>query len=210
MSKNYSVGYTRYVKKKDKNQWPMVHFALGIGLFLITAILARVGAFSNFDTALSTAIYRLPGYLLPIFYGFSLLGSVYMVGAAVISVYLMKKRKLARQLLIGSVLSYATVMVLKAWFAVPRPFEVFDTVFSREIFVTGYGFPSGHTAVATTLSLLFLRFVPQKYHLILVVWVAGVALSRIYLGVHSVLDVLGGFAIGLVVSQGLTIIEHKR
>jgi undecaprenyl-diphosphatase len=59
-----------------------------------------------------------------------------------------------------------------------------------------HSFPSGHTATsfagATALSLVYPRGAPVFYLL-----AAAIAYSRLYVGVHFPLDVLGGIVIGV-------------
>jgi undecaprenyl-diphosphatase len=65
-----------------------------------------------------------------------------------------------------------------------------------------HSFPSGHAATsfaaATVLAFAFPRLGP-----LLFVLAAAVAYSRVYVGVHYPLDVLGGAALGVVVAIAL-------
>src|SRR5262249_1891168 len=61
-----------------------------------------------------------------------------------------------------------------------------------------FGFPSGHAQVATATWLWLAYEIKRPWAwIVAVVIIAGVALSRIYLGVHDVEDVLGGILLGL-------------
>jgi undecaprenyl-diphosphatase len=72
-----------------------------------------------------------------------------------------------------------------------------------------HSFPSGHTATsfagATALSLVYPRGAPAFY-----VLAAGVAYSRLYLGVHFPLDVVGGAVIGAATALLLLAAVRRR
>ena len=82
----------------------------------------------------------------------------------------------------------------------PRPAELLNGhLHARAIEVGLNSFPSGHAAVATAMALTLLLILPKAYRWVAVLWIVVVGVSRIYLGVHTLTDVIGGFAIGLIV-----------
>jgi undecaprenyl-diphosphatase len=69
-------------------------------------------------------------------------------------------------------------------------------------------FPSGHAATsfaaATTLSFAFPRLAPVLY-----VLAAAVAFSRVYVGVHYLLDVIGGAILGTLIAIALRLLVRR-
>ena len=109
----------------------------------------------------------------------------------------------------GSVaLSAVNAHIIKALDGRPRPPEV-----TRLAAETSPSFPSGHTTAITAflaalvLVLTMTRWGRRLRHLL---WIAAlafivfIAVSRLYLGVHWLTDVLGGFGIGLGSTMILT------
>ena len=91
--------------------------------------------------------------------------------------------------------------IAKLFFRVPRPWIIdpeFDVVDSAVEEATGYSFPSGHTQnVAGTFGSIC-AFDPKKWKTaICVTIIALVAFSRMYLGVHTPLDVVVSLLVAL-------------
>jgi membrane-associated phospholipid phosphatase len=97
---------------------------------------------------------------------------------------------------VGMVLLFTFVLnaVIKGIFQVPRPDMIEHLVAADD-----WSFPSGHSQGAMVLwGWLAYELKDKRAYIISGILIAGVGFSRIYLGVHYPLDVLGGFSIGLV------------
>lgn len=88
---------------------------------------------------------------------------------------------------------------LKLWFRIPRPWVKnpdFTIVESARAEATGYSFPSGHTQSAVGTFGCAARARTEKwFRIISVIFCILVPLSRMYLGVHTPLDVGVSFVI---------------
>jgi undecaprenyl-diphosphatase len=68
---------------------------------------------------------------------------------------------------------------------------------------TTHSFPSGHATTSFACASTLAPFVPRFGVVVLYVLAAGIAYSRVYVGVHYPLDVIGGAALGLLVAIAL-------
>jgi undecaprenyl-diphosphatase len=93
---------------------------------------------------------------------------------------------------------------MKPLFARPRPYVYYA---ENPLFMSWYefagahiesdkSFPSGHTTAAFEIGVALFLVLNKKYSWIFPVFSALVGLSRIYLMVHYVTDVLGGVLVG--------------
>ena len=105
--------------------------------------------------------------------------------------------------LTGTVLN----QLLKAVFLIPRPWVIdpeFTIVETARAGATGYSFPSGHTqSAACVLGMLALWVRDRVFTALCVLGILAVAFSRMYLGVHTPLDVGVAFLMGLVLMLAL-------
>lgn len=97
--------------------------------------------------------------------------------------------------------------ILKEWVARPRPTRVPELEGVLHL-VNGYksgryGFVSSHAANTMACALLFSLIWREKITTCgLMLWVAANCYSRMYLGVHYPLDILGGLTVGALVAVG--------
>jgi undecaprenyl-diphosphatase len=145
--------------------------------------------------------YGMPDWLLRFAQIVTQAGSAWVL-ISVFAVMLIVKRnpKPALVVLSTGVMTYFVTAICKIIVARPRPYELLHDVVTREAVVSGMGFPSGHTAMATAVSLSLLPYLPKNWRWLPIPWIALVGWSRMYLGVHAPLDIVGGFALGALVA----------
>jgi undecaprenyl-diphosphatase len=113
-----------------------------------------------------------------------------------------KGRKIALILIISFLIIMPLNIFFKNFFERPRP-----TPESQEIHVsqeTDYAYPSGHASIVTagaiTMLILFRKEKELLLSIVLAFEAALVCLSRIYVGDHYLLDVIGGGLLGSGIS----------
>ena len=128
-------------------------------------------------------------------------GEILFMALAVAAFWCVSKRLGYYMLTVGLVGTLLN-QFLKLVFRISRPWvqdENFTIVEGARADATGYSFPSGHTQNAATVMLCPALMTKHKW-LKIVLWVLYflVAISRMYLGVHTPLDVGVSLVLGLV------------
>ncbi len=109
-----------------------------------------------------------------------------------------KSQKVGLRLFVVVLLFTFCIQELKTLFALPRPFHILPSL--AVIKVPGYGFPSGGAAGSMLLAALLLTYGKGKYKVHAALsFVFLVSLSRVFLGVHFFTDILGGWAVALII-----------
>ncbi len=105
-------------------------------------------------------------------------------------------------LLIILLLDIILVAPLKLIFKRPRPPSNKGPIVLSVSSVDAYAFPSGHTSRAVAIAMFFCYMPPfNVWTHLWYIWAAVVAMSRIMLGRHHILDVLAGAVAGLFVFE---------
>ncbi len=89
--------------------------------------------------------------------------------------------------------------LLKEWIGRNRPCQVLNDVHLLTDCNTSYSFPSSH-AVNIFAAAFFLSRPFKKFSYLFYIVAAMVGYSRVYIGIHYPLDVIGGAGIGLLIA----------
>lgn len=176
---------------------PTVQLVAAVLLFVAATIASRGVDLSLAEEKLFYIVYNMPAIFYPLMLTITQLGSVYILGILVVIYAYKRHYHIVLRLLLTGALAYLLAGLGKSLWGRGRPHEFFTDVFTLDYF-QGAGFPSGHVALATALALTMGHYLPRKYHWVPVACIIGVALSRMYLGVHLPLDIIGGFALGWI------------
>lgn len=104
-------------------------------------------------------------------------------------------------------LSNSTNSFFKHALRAPRPYWLDESVALAE--ETSYGIPSGHVQLSATVYLLLASWLKRGWFwVIMVLFVTLMGLSRIYLGVHFVHDVVAGLLLAILTLLGYFLWRH--
>jgi membrane-associated phospholipid phosphatase len=130
----------------------------------------------------------------------TLIGLITRLGEETIGIVLLclifwcVSKKIAYVIGVAFFLSGLTVQGMKICFRIERPWVIdpaFEPVPGAKEYATGYSFPSGHTqSAAAFYGALGSQVKPMAFKIILFAIPVLVAFSRLYLGVHTLQDVL--------------------
>lgn len=183
-------------KYRDPRNVFIVIFGVIIFLFCYAQAL-NAGLFDSFERPLFEAINGLPHSLQGTMFAITQFGGMTaLVVWGGLAWYLINRRAMLLTVLSGWA-GWTLAKIVKASVERGRPGAFFDKInlFNGETF-GGYGFPSGHATLSAACAAALYYQLPQKYRKYLLFLVLLVGISRMYLGAHFPLDILGGWALG--------------
>lgn len=152
----------------------------------------------HLEVQVFNVINGLPGFLWPVVWVPMQLGS--MVGSLVVVALTgarTRQLKLTAAVLVASQGAFWTAKVVKNKVSRGRPDAFLSGIHVRE-HAGGFGYVSGHAAVAFALAAALTPAMPRRLRLVPLGLAGVVAFGRVYAGAHLPLDVVGGAGIGLL------------
>ena len=105
----------------------------------------------------------------------------------------------------GQMVSYG----LKQALGRERPSEVYTTPKPLVRAPTDGSFPSGHATVSFACATILAFYAPRAAPAFFLL-AAAIAWSRVYVGVHYPLDVLGGAVLGVAIASALRVLVRRE
>jgi glycosyltransferase 2 family protein len=168
------------------------------GVAILVASTAAVG--SDRVGLLETNVFRLvndlPTALFPLFWVVMQAGNVLAVGVVAAVVAAFRRFWLAANLVVAGVGVWLTAKLIKETVGRGRPPDLLSMVNLRGAPADGLGYVSGHAAVAVAMATLASPYLGRRVRRIAWAVAFAVCLSRMYVGAHLPLDVVGGAALG--------------
>ena len=176
---------------------------LGAALFGTAAVLLKIGAVS-WDVSLFRVLNEVPAgvasVLTPLAHLCLPVGILIVV--VIITGYVVVRNRSVLPVAAAAVAAAGALVlahVAKAIADRPRPYQVITDAVLRQQPAHGTSFPSSHTAVTVAVVIALMPFLPRALAPVAVAYAVLLCWSRVYLGVHYPLAVLGGAGIGIAV-----------
>lgn len=177
------------------------------GLFIILILLTKIPIINTIDTSFSFVVYNFfnNSIITEIFnlitsYSLALIFIIFALVIYIKNKNIYKLLFFATSVLIQSV----SVNLIQTIIHRTRPFLNSNTVtYLGSNAPVAFSFPSGHSTFAFFLAYLGVNILNlnKKFRIIIYLLAFLIALSRIYLGAHYILDVVGGSVLGLMLGM---------
>ncbi|MET8651547.1 lysylphosphatidylglycerol synthase domain-containing protein [Nocardia aurea] len=179
-----------------------VRVVIGVTVLAISALIARNTEVPRLEVDLFRLINDLPSWIMPVLYVIMQLGSIGAVGVAAAAALATRRCRMARDIAAAGTLAYVLAIQVKDLIGRARPDMLIHDMVLRT-HQGGLGFVSGHAAVAAAMAAAAGPWLPRPWRRVAWAGAAVVALSRVFVGAHLVLDIFGGAALGWTVAAVL-------
>jgi undecaprenyl-diphosphatase len=180
--------------------------ALGLGVLTGSARVARRER-SETEIGIFRSANDLPNSAFPPIWTVMQYGTFGAVPVAATVALVARRPRLAASIAVGGTAAWITAKAVKRVVARGRPANIIDSVQQRGAEEGDQGFPSGHAAVSTAITVVTWPGVSTGWRLPLAALTGLVPFGRMYVGAHLPLDLVGGSALGLTIGCAINLIR---
>jgi membrane-associated phospholipid phosphatase len=189
-----------------------LRIAIALALVVIATALA-VEPLPKWEVEFFRAINDLPRFAEWPMWAMQQAGMLFALPAGAIVLWLVVKHWRPPLALVvgGMVFGWMAARVVKAYVDRGRPGALLDNVsFGWRTPIDTDGYLSGHAVVAVTLAVVLSPYMPRWLRWALYALAGVVCFSRIYMGAHLPLDVVGGAAFGVLIGSTVNLLSGLR
>jgi glycosyltransferase 2 family protein len=186
----------RKVLTLPRHPGDVLRLLAGLAILLVCTATVRPDDVGVLEEDLFRLANDLPDALFPAFWVVMQAGNVLAVGVAAAVVAATRRFWLAANLAITGIGVWLAARWIKDQVGRGRPADLLADVHLRGHHDSGLGFVSGHAAVAVAIATMIVPYLGRRARWVAVAVAVGVCLSRMYVGAHLPLDVVGGAALG--------------
>jgi membrane-associated phospholipid phosphatase len=181
------------------------HLLVALGGFVLVALcalVARDGTVGSAERSVFHAINDLPEWLYPILWPWQQFGNVLIALVVGVGIALALRQRWVAVAMFGAVvLKLLGERVVKEIVQRSRPGTSIGDITRRgDVSLHGLSFVSGHAVIVTAVAGLLAPILPGRWKYVPWVFVVLNGITRIYVGAHNPLDVVGGVGVGLVIA----------
>jgi undecaprenyl-diphosphatase len=177
----------------------VVRLVAALAVLLLSIKLVNRNHIDELEIDAFRLVNDLPGVLYPLVWAVMQLGNVLVVPVLAGVAALARRFRLAVSLAVAGFGCYFLAMLVKALVQRGRPSQYLRDVNLHGPAATGLGYISGHAAVAVALASVASPYLGRRARRVAWALATAVCLSRLYVGAHLPLDVIGGAAVGWAV-----------
>ncbi|MDQ3642033.1 MAG: phosphatase PAP2 family protein [Actinomycetota bacterium] len=177
----------------------------GLVVLVVSGLIARNGRVGPAERSVFKAINGLPDWLYRPLWIFQQFGNLVVALLVVLIVAaLLRRADLAAAAVVAVVAKLLLERVVKSVVERSRPgTTVVDAILRGEVSAGGLSFVSGHATITVAMATALTAVVPRRWWAAVWLVVLLNGFTRIYVGAHNPLDIVGGVGLGLVIGGPL-------